>query len=419
MIAITFIFTSLVLYNLVRDFLHPAFFLFFFFTVGYILLEIVPGYYSVKIESSFVIYLYLLIFSSFSLLTTLIFKNKNEVVDFRKNKINNFILNKNIFNFIYIILFIGLFIYIYRYLHLIFSYSSLSEYYYEMRKASLTGDYLIKNNSFYANTLSFSSVFTLLLFYRILTEKVSSIYKLIFVIFLILVSVAQTIDGARSTISLIFISLLYIFIFHKGLFSSIKGVLIFLLVLFILSISTRNVTQGNILETFFYFLKHIILYAYGSLISFDYFLNNYFFIESNFFSRMTAKLNYYLDIFNIAIIQKPLNPLMNYIYISSEQRTNIYTCFATYISYFGFHGTALVMVFNSFIITYIYLKRYNYIYFFLYSLIFATLCLSSLKEFFFLSFPYCLRLVFILIFVSKLNFFLKFLKISLRNYIKV
>ena len=280
-----------------------------------------------------------------------------------------------------------------------------------MRKASLTGDFLIENNSFYANALSFSSVFTLLVFYRILTEKVSSIYKLIFVVFLTLVSLAQTIDGARSTISLIFISLLYIFIFQKGLFSSIKGVFLFLLAIFILSINTRNVAQGDVLEIFIYFTKHIVLYAYGSLISFDYFFNNYFFIESNFFSRMTDKINNYLDIFDI-VIKKPLNPSMNYVYISSEQqRTNIFTCFATYISYFGYYGTVLVMVFNSFIITYIYLKRYDYIYFFLYSIIFATLCLSSLKEFFFLSFPYCLRLVIILIFISRLNYFFNFLKV--------
>lgn len=419
MITLTFILTTLVLYILVRDFLHPAFFLFFFFTVGYILLDIVPGYYSVRIESSFVIYLYLLIFSTGSFLTTILLKKKYKKVDFLKNGLKQFYLNKRILNFLFYIFFIGLLIYVYRYLNLLFSYSSLAEYYYEMRKASLTGNHLVKNNSFFANILSFSSVLSIIIFYRILTEKSSVLFKLLFISFLILVSIAQTIEGARSTISLIYISFMYIYLFHKGISSSFKVISYFLFVVFLLSINTRNIVQGDVFGILFYFFKHIILYAYGSLIAFDYFFNNYFFIESNFFSRMTDKLNSYLDIFDIAVINKPDNPLMNYTVISSEQRTNIYTCFATYISYFGYYGTVLVLMFNSFIITFVYLKRYNYIYFFLYSLFFATLCLSSLKEFFFLSFPYSLRLLILLTILSKYNFFARFPMPFLKSYNKI
>ena len=106
-------------------------------------------------------------------------------------------------------------------------------------------------------------------------------------------------------------------------------------------------------------MEHIVLYAYGSLKSIDYFFNENIFISHGVFY---GYISIFRDIYvKYKIINRAIGP---------DLFTNVYSFLAVYIFYFGFLGTVLTIVGVSIVVTIIYqLKNYHPIFLLLYAAI--------------------------------------------------
>ena len=115
-------------------------------------------------------------------------------------------------------------------------------------------------------------------------------------------------------------------------------------------------------------MEHIVLYAYGSLKSIDYFFNENIFISHGTFYGYISSLNQFLEIFMLNT--KLSIEQMQFVEIGPDLFTNVYSFLAVYIFYFGFLGTVLTIVGVSIVVTIIYqLKNYHPIFLFFYAAI--------------------------------------------------
>ncbi len=394
MVTFSLILLTIGIYYLVRDVFHPAFIMLFFWTAGFFLMSILPGFYFPSLETQVIIFIYLFIFLATSVITTYIFKiysTKN--ITFKNKKLDSVFLN-----ILIVLCSIALMYYIYQRVVLMYEYSSLREYFFNIRFAALEGNPLIVTSSLMQMFKTTSVLISIVVFYLINISKYNKIKKTYYVSFIVLVQIASLIEGSRNE----FIMMAFSYILIYGIFSGFKGILkfsfYFILTFFIISMYTRG---GKLLdENYFialsYFFEHLFMYMFGSIISFETFLNEKFPLSSSIVSVSILKINNLLELFGlnkfeIGIIQGQI-PFTN---ISDELATNVYSFLAVRIYYFGYIGAVIITFFHALIISIVYLfHKNNLVMFFIYVLMSVSTVLSLFHEYFYAYLPYYIRMVF-------------------------
>lgn len=412
MLVPLFVLTTLGIYYLVKDIFHPAFMLMFFWTLGFVSLSILPGFYFPSLETQVIIFSYLFIFTLVSL--TISFMMRTNILD--KYLVHIPIERKTLF-FVSFVLSIGLILYLVRYIEVIRSFDSLAEYFYRIRYAAIhANEPLITTGALLTQVKTFSSIFSLVLMYEVYRNNLSKYYKLYLMVFISLTLGANIIEGARNEFVLLLLAYVALYVYLNGSKSIFKSVFIFLFLFFVLSIFTRGVGSDSLLEALIKFFEHIVMYAFGSIISFGTFLEDgNIQIFSSIMIKIVNKLNTILDIFALNIkLHHPELQQTDFAYISDDMRTNVYSFLSVRISYFGFLGAALSIAVHAAIITVVYKFKNTSIYMFiLYLLMIPTTILTLFHEYFFAMIPYYIRaivLVFVLYYLKPYQLLVKFLR---------
>ena len=185
--------------------------------------------------------------------------------------------------------------------------------------------------------------------------------------------------------------------------------IIFLFLLILLTSFTRGlILDMQILINFF---MHIIMYMFGSIISFDSFINN----NMEVVSSIVGKLERYYNFISYHLhFIKPLEfsstKEIEFTQISNDLRTNVYSFLSVRIHYFGFAGSYLTIFIQSFMVTILYYLRKNKLFLFLYIFMIPSIILSVFHDYFIAMIPYYFRLIFLLIilfYLKPLKFFKK------------
>ena len=178
--------------------------------------------------------------------------------------------------------------------------------------------------------------------------------------------------------------------------------IIFLFLLILLTSFTRGlILDMQILINFF---MHIIMYIFGSIISFDSFINN----NMEVVSSIVGKLERYYNFISYHLhFIKPLEfsstKEIEFTQISNDLRTNVYSFLSVRIHYFGFAGSYLTIFIQSFMVTILYYLRKNKLFLFLYIFMIPSIILSVFHDYFIAMIPYYFRLIFLLIILFYLK----------------
>jgi oligosaccharide repeat unit polymerase len=251
--------------------------------------------------------------------------------------------------------------------------------------------------------------------YEIYKNNMKGFYTIYLYVFILLTLGASIVEGARSGFVLMFLEYMVLYIYMKGGKNIYKPVLLFLSLFFVLSIFTRGVGVDNLFETLYNFFEHFVMYAFGSIISFEAFLEDRnISVFSGIMINFTNKINNILDILALNIHKNhPELQQTEFVYIGDNINTNVYSFLSVRISYFGFIGAGISMLVHAMIITIVYKLKENSIYMFvLYMLMIPTTILTLFHEYFFEMIPYYLRaviLVFILYHLKPYRYIVGFL----------
>ncbi|MGE4444880.1 MAG: oligosaccharide repeat unit polymerase [Candidatus Altimarinota bacterium] len=211
MVTFLLILLTIGTYYLVRDIFHPAFIMLFFWTTGFFLMGILPGFYFPSLETQVIIFVYLFIFLSTSIITTYIFKiYSTKDISFKNKKIDSVFLNVLI-----VLCTIALMYYVYQRVILVNEYSSLREYFFNIRLADLEGNPLIATSSLMQMFKTTSVLISIVIFYLINISKYNNIKKTYYVSFIVLVQIASLIEGSRNEFIMMTFSYILIDFLHN------------------------------------------------------------------------------------------------------------------------------------------------------------------------------------------------------------
>ena len=397
MIPVLYILSSLVTFRFSKNVLHPAFLMISVWSIGFSTIYLIPSFYKPSLISSIIIYSYLFIFITVSILTHL------SLVNINIKELKDTSIDRSFLNFISIFLFVGLILYISRYLSVMFSFSSITEYFYRVRYAALyTGEPLVKTGWLLTQIKTYSIIITPIYLYNALVSKFNFLKSLFCVSFIFLTLVSNIIEGARNEfviLSLIYISVIMV---KKGIKMTFYISIIFLFLLILLTSFTRGlILDMQILINFF---MHIIMYMFGSIISFDSFINN----NMEVVSSIVGKLERYYNFISYHLhFIKPLEfsstKEIEFTQISNDLRTNVYSFLSVRIHYFGFAGSYLTIFIQSFMVTILYYLRKNKLFLFLYIFMIPSILLSVFHDYFIAMISYYFRLIFLLIILFYLK----------------
>lgn len=391
MITILFILSSLITYRFSRNIFHPAFLMISIWSIGFLSIYLIPSFYNPSLKSSIIIYSYLFVFIIVSILTQLSLGSIN-IKELKNNSIDSSFLN-----FISIFLFLGLILYVSRYLSVIFSFSSITEYFYRVRYASIyTDEPLVKTGWLLTQFKTYSIIITPIYLYNVLVRKFNFVKLSFCVSFIFLTLFSNIIEGARN--EFVILSLIYISVFMviKGFKITFYISIIFLILLMFLTFFTRGLNfDMNLFTNFF---MHIIMYMFGSIISFDSFINNNIEVVSSIVGKIQRYYNYLSYNFHfIKSIDSSSTKEIEFTQISNDLRTNVYSFLSVRIHYFGFAGAYLSIFIQSFIVTILYSLRKNNLFLIFYIFMIPSIILSVFHDYFMAMIPYFYRLIFLLI----------------------
>ena len=410
MLVPLFMLITISVYYIVKDIFHPAFMLIFFWTIGLVTLAIFPDFYFPSLETQWVIFYFLFLFTVISLITGFIIKFNASY----RNISHISVEGKTLF-FISHILMVGLIVYLFRYIEIIASFNSLAEYFYNIRYAAIhTSDPLIATGAFLSQIKTFSMVLSLILMYEIYRNNLSRYYKLHLLLFIALTLLANIAEGARNEAVYLLLVYAALYVYMKGTQSIFKVIFIFLSLLLLLSMFTRGINSDSFFETLYSFMNHIAMYGFGSIVSFETFLeDDSIQIYSGIMIKLTDKINNILDLFGLSLVVHPDLQQTGFADIGKDMRTNVYSFLAVRISYFGIIGASISIAIHAIIITVVYKLKNKSIYMFLlYLLMIPTTILTLFHEYFFAMSPYYLRaliLIFILYTLKPLQQFRKYI----------
>lgn len=371
--------------------------MFLVWTCGNIILNFFPNFYEPSLKSQLIIYFYVLIFSISSIILGYVINGKNIIikksfdsVDFQSLKI------------ISILLFLGLIFYVSRYINLILSYDTITEYLFRVRYASIhLGEPLLITSPLVTQIKTFSSILSVILIYEFYQNKYSKIFTLFTISFIILVLLSNVIEGSRNEFVFLSIAYLSVFALNNNIRNMVVALSIFLSLFFILSILTRGSNfHDNLL---FDYIKHLSVYSFGTLISFESFLNQNIAVSSSIIVKLNNYIHQIIDIFFISPYTLLTQSSAEFTNISNNDRINVYSFLSVRIFYLGHFGAIVSIVVHSFLITFFYKKSHNIFFIYIYIFMIPSTLLSLFHEYFFAMLPYYLRFAFVIIFLYKLN----------------
>jgi|GEM_PF-3837554 len=393
MLISLFILITIITYYIVRDILHPAFMIIFFWTLGFVSISLIPSFYFPNITTQLIIFIYLFEFVTVSIIVSFLINLKpNTNINYHPN------IDRDMLKFLIFIFMIIIIYYIVRYIELILSYDTLREYFFRIRHAAVhTDEPLITTHPLLEQSKTYASILTVILFYEIIRQKVTKLFKYISIIFIILVLISTMMEGTRTNFILLVFSYMIMYISIKGNTVILKSIIIFLVFFFIISMFTRG---GGLLDddlgmALYYFFEHLTMYAFGSIISFESFLQGGIETYSSIMIKIINKLNTLMNIFSLDILFKhPVQQQLPFVAVSDNIDTNVYSFLAVRITYFGFYGAAIVTFIHAVIITVVYkLKNNNINFFLLYIMMAPTTILTLFHEYFYAYSPYFIRLL--------------------------
>jgi len=409
------------------NFFNPAFLILIVWTIGYICYLMFPTLYAIEFETKAIVGAYLILFSLTSILIQGIFKRYTTCPRININTISY--VNEKLLIFLnYLAVFGGIF-YIYRYVSLYISIGDLSYYFYLVRSSALLGESLIDNSGrLMGNLPSFSMIIFVILFYVYLNKKTknyNSHYKFLLIVGFLSSSLMQLVEGARSGL-VQYLLILFAIYFLSGRTLTKKFIGYFSLIVFlfgVISVFSRIHTDDkNIFEIAYLIMEHIVLYAYGSLKSIDYFFNENIFISHGTFYGYISSIDQFLELFMLNKLDIKLSiEQMQFVEIGPDLFTNVYSFLAVYIFYFGFLGTVLTIIGVSIVVTIIYqLKNNHSIFLLLYAVIVPAIILTTFHDYFFAYIPYFVRVVLLSILIFyKFKIDIKSIIREIRFYIEV
>ena len=397
-----FALTTISVYCFVKDIFHPAFMLMFFWAFGLVALAMFPEFYFPSLETQWVIFYFLFLFTVVSLATGFIIKANASY----RNISHISVEGKTLF-FISHMLMVGLIVYLYRYIEIISSFNSLAEYFFNIRYAAIhTSDPLIKTGAFLTQIKTFSIILSLILMYEVYRNNLSRYYKLHLLLFITLTLLVCTAEGSRNEAVYLLLAYSALYVYMRGTQSVFKVIFIFLSLLFLLSMFTRGLLNSSgFFETLYKFIQHIIMYGFGSIISFENFLqDDSIKVYSSIMIKLTDKVNNILDIFGLTPVEHTEQQQTEFTDISKDKRTNVYSFLAVRISYFGFIGASISIAIHAIIITMVYKLKNKSIYMFLlYLLMIPTTILTLFHEYFFAAIPYYTRALLLIFILYRLK----------------
>jgi len=407
LIALLFILTAIFVYIIVRDIFHPSFIMFTIWTIGVIFISLIPSFFMPSDDSLLVIYFYLSIFSFSSILFGSMSK-KLYSPKFRNPKVDVLLLK-----FLSLILFAGLIYYLSRYVSIIMSYSSLAEYFYHIRYAAIhAGEPLITTGYYLTQIKTFSMVFSLILFNYLIDIKKSRNFKIFICFFISLVLMANVVEGSRNEFVFLSISYMFIYIYKRGSRNIFKILTFSFLVFFVLTVQTRGGGLGD--NIFLSYLNHMILYSFGSLVSFEGFLNNDIQVSSSIVVKFVNLYNKLANHFPfLSLLDHPPVKSAAFTMVSDELRMNVYSFLSVRIHYLGYIGAAVSIILHSLLITITYDLRSNKFFYYCYCFMIPTVLLSLFHDYFFSFIPYYYRTFIVILFLYYIKPFSRYGKILL------
>lgn len=402
MVTFLLAFFTIGTYCFVKDVFHPAFVMFFFWTSGFVTTSFLPGFRFPQIETQVIIAIYISLFCVASIATG---------VFLRVGRVKNFSFTRNIdyslFYFLVILCGMSVSYYSLQRAWLIANYDSLREFFFNIRAASLEGQPLVATSALMQQLKTMSVMLCLVAFFVLLTQNLTKKENVLLKFFLFLVSIASIIEGTRSEFIMLSFSCMMIFFCVEGFKKSYKAIGIFLTGFFVISMYTRG---GKLLDSDIFvaigsFLEHLLLYAFGSIGSFEAFVINDFPISSSIAVKIVETINSIANVFGLGdLLFHPPVGLLPFANIATNLETNVYSFLSVRIHYLGYYGAAFAMVLHAIIITVVYKYfRKNILMFFVYILMFVATVLSLFHEYFYAYLPYYYRIFFVVLLLYYLK----------------
>jgi len=282
--------------------------------------------------------------------------------------------------------------------------SGLNDFWYAVRRQTIinsqTSEYAF---NLVNNLVPFSIIIGLVSYYE---YKMTNSYKIRTIIAVILALVYNLMTGGRSgAISFIFSLIGMELITTKKI--NFKRLFLFIIILLIVAGSIAVVIEKgdaskskSIIENIPALEKDLVFYGVGGVVGFNHIVKDRNIIPSNGgvarFFLQTA--NNFGANYNIPSLH------MDYLSISDNMSTNVYTIYGYYYHDYGWPGVIFFMIFIGIMLTWIYrnAKYGKFVYIILYSYLFSGMLLSSHSEHFISSLNFIIKMLIVIIFIYDL-----------------